>query len=314
MRGFISLIIIIIFTSVTYYFIGPVAHSIEDGTKVTDSNFSYADIPALKLQGNATKGKALATGAGACMVCHSIEAVGIKPSMSLEAAAKTFGVAPPDLSDAGAIYSPKFLAEYIANPVKAMKLKSKFNAQTGKAFPMPAFAGAGGNKEQEIADMVAYFQSIAISKDKLTPKTAFVNSCGRCHALKYEKWTQIGFIPKFKTKKDKLAFELNLANYKDSLHKYLGSLPPDLSTIVESKTDHFINTFMQNPQNHIKGTAMPRVGVSADTAKKVMKYLNKSGNPTQAERESLGRDIMIFLVIMAIFAFLWKQSVWKDLH
>jgi len=59
---------------------------------------------------------------------------------------------------------------------------------------------------------------------------------------------------------------------------------------------------------------MPRVGISADTAKKVMAYLEKSGNPTQAERESLGKDIMIYLVIMAIFAFLWKQSVWKDLH
>ncbi len=314
MRGFISLIIIIIFTSVTYYFIGPVAHSIEGGAKVTDSHFSYADIPALKLQGNVAKGKALVMGAGACVGCHSIEVAGIKPSMSPDVAAKAYGVMPPDLSNAGIIYSPKFLAAYIADPVHAMKLGSKFNAQTGKTFPMPAFAGAGGNKQQEIADMVAYLKSIAISKNKLTPKLAFEDSCGRCHAVRYEKWTQIGSTPKFKNKKQKLAFELKVADYQDSLHKYLGSLPPDLSTIVESKTDHFINTFVQNPQNHIKGTAMPRVGITADTAKKVMAYLEKSGNPTQAERESLGKDIMIYLVIMAIFAFLWKQTVWKDLH
>ncbi len=314
MREFISLIIIIIFTSVTYYFIGPVAESIEGAKEVPSHHYVYADLPALKLQGNVAKGKTLVMGAGACIGCHSIKVAGIASSMSPTMLAQTYGVIPPDLSNAGVIYSPKFLAAYIANPVHAMKLESKYNAKTGKMFPMPEFAGAGGNIHQEIADMVAYFQSISLKKDKLTPKIAFEDSCGRCHAIRYEKWTQIGQTPKFKNKRQKLVFELNTAKVQHSLYKYLGSLPPDLSTIVDSKTTDFIRTFVENPQNYIKGTAMPRVGIRASTMDKVMAYLEKSGNPEEAERQSLGKDIMIYLFIFAFFAYLWKRSIWKDLH
>ncbi len=314
MRELISLVIIIIFTSVTYYFIGPVAHAIEGGKNIPSAHFAYADLPASNLQGNVAKGKALVSGAGACVSCHSIKVAGIAPSMSPEAAAKAFGVAPPDLSNTGVLYNPNFLAAYIEDPVNAMNLQSKYNAKTGKVFPMPKFAGAGGNKKQEIADMVAYFKSIAIKKDKLTPKIAFEDSCGRCHAVRYENWTQIGMMPKFKNNRQKFAFESNLANYQYSLSKYLGSLPPDLSTIVESKTKHFINTFIEKPENYIKGTAMPRVGINEYTAKKVMAYLEKSANPKQAERESFGKKLMIYLLIFAIFAYLWKRAIWKDLH
>jgi ubiquinol-cytochrome c reductase cytochrome c1 subunit len=314
MRELISLVIIIVFTSVTYYFIGPFAHAIEGEKNIPSANFVYSDLPTSNLQGDAIKGKALVAGAGACVSCHSIKVAGIASSMSPEAAAKAFGIAPPDLSNAGVLYNTNFLTAYIENPVHAMNLQSKYNAKTGKVFPMPKFVGAGGNKKQEIADMVAYFKSIAIKKDKLTPQIAFENSCGRCHAVRYEKWTQIGLLPKFKNNREKFAFESSLANYQYSLSKYLGSLPPDLSTIVESKTKHFVSTFIENPQNYIKGTAMPRVGISNYTAKKVITYLEKSADPKQAERESFGKKLMIYLLIFAIFAYLWKRTIWKDLH
>ncbi len=313
MKEFISLIIIIIFTGVIYYAIGPVAKKVEGHKFIPNHHFTYSDIPPLKLKGNVAKGKALVFGAGACIGCHSIKSVGIAAPMSPVMAAKTYGVVPPDLSDAGVLYSPKFLAAYIANPVKAMLLQHRYNAKNGKVFPMPAFAGAGGNKQQEIADMVAYFKSIAFTK-KISPKTAFVDSCGRCHAIRFDKWTQIGFIPKFKNNLQKLKFELKVTQYQKALKKYKGSLPPDLSTILESRNKHFVEGFMENPQNYIKNTAMPRVGVTAATANQIEKYLFQTSNPEHAQRESLGRGIMIYLFIFAFFAYLWKRSIWKDLH
>lgn len=312
MKEFISLIIIIVFSGTVFYFIGPVSEKVEGHKYVPSHHFTYSDIPPLKLKGNVAKGKALVFGAGACIGCHSIKAAGIAAPMTPVMAAKTYGVVPPDLSNAGVLYSPKFLAAYIANPVKAMLLQHRYNAKNGKVFPMPAFAGAGGNKQQEIADMVAYFKSIAVTK--VSPKTAFVDSCGRCHSLKYAKWTQIGFVPKFKNNLQKLTFELKVAKYQKALKQYKGSMPPDLSTIMESKTKHYVKGFIENPQNYIKNTAMPRVGVTAETANKIEQYLFNTSNPEHAERESLGKGIMIYLFIFAFFAYLWKRSIWRDLH
>jgi len=111
-----------------------------------------------------------------------------------------------------------------------------------------------------------------------------------------------------------LAFDIKLANYQDSLTNYLGKLPPDLSMYIRSRGEHFISTFAENPQNYLKGTAMPRVGVTAEAAEKVITHLEDVGDSKRFKRESVGRNVMIFMFIFAIFAILWKKEVWKDLH
>jgi len=55
--------------------------------------------------------------------------------------------------------------------------------------------------DQEVADMVAYLQSISVSAEELTPAIAYENACGRCHANHYASWTQIGTKPAFKKTK-----------------------------------------------------------------------------------------------------------------
>jgi len=186
--------------------------------------------------------------------------------------------------------------------------------ENGKSFPMPKFYGAGGDIDQEVADMVAYLQSIAIKADKLTPTMAFETACGRCHEVRYEKWTQIGTKPTFKYKKDGLAFDIKVLDYKDSLRAYMGKLPPDLSMYIRSRGEHYISTFVENPQNYLEGTSMPRVGLNANSSDKVIEYLENSGDLKRFERNSVGKKVMIFIIIFAIFAMLWKKEVWKDLH
>jgi len=307
------LAVVIFFTLLTYYLVEPFAHS-QMHKHVESEGFAYADLPKVTKTGDATRGHDLVMGAGACVGCHSIKAAGMPAPMDAVMAATSYGVNPPDLSNAGVVYSAKFLTALIKNPAHALKVEHKYLPESGKTHPMPQFYGAGGDKDQEVADMVAYLQSIAISKEKLTPTIAFETACGRCHAVSYENWTQIGEKPTFKYKKDSLAFDIKVLEYQDSLKKYMGKLPPDLSMYIRSRGEDYISTFVENPQSHLAGTAMPRVGVTAESADKVIEYLEDAGDTKRHERESIGNNVMIYIVIFAIFAILWKKEVWKDLH
>ena len=307
------LAVVVVFTLITYYLVEPFAHS-HMHKHIESEGFAYNDLPALSKQGNVANGKELVMGAGACTGCHSITKEGMPAAMDPVMAAQSYGVNPPDLSDAGAVYDAKFLAGLIKNPAHALMVEHKFDANKGQMHPMVAFYGAGGDLDQEVADMVAYLQSIAIKKEELTPKIAFETACGRCHAVHYEKWTQIGEKPAFKHEKDSLAFDIKVLEYQDSLKAYMGKLPPDLSMYIRSRNEHFISTLVENPQNHLAGTAMPRVGLTEEAAEKVIEHLKDAGDPKRHERASVGRNVMIYIVIFAILALLWKKQVWRDLH
>ncbi len=310
------LLIVVFFALLTYWGVEPFAHS-KMHKHVEDKNFAYSDLPTLSKVGDVKRGEALIKGAGACLGCHSIKSKGILAPMDPNAAASSFGVNPPDLSNVGAMLDERFLAEMIKNPVKAMKLEHKFDGKT-RFFPMPSFAGAGGDRDQEVADMVAYLKSIA-SKE-ITPKEAYTASCGRCHANRYGKWTQIGFVPKTKSNivtnqdVDLLKFKTKFAEYQSYLAKYMGKLPPDLSIMIRARSEGFMKTFVENPQSQLKGTAMPRVGLTKEGYEKVMSYLEETGDPSKPARESLGIKVIGFFVIFTILALLWKKSLWKDLH
>ena len=307
------LAVVVFFSLVTYYLVEPYAHHVMH-KHVDSENFAYADLPAVTKTGDATRGQDLVMGAGACVGCHSIEVAGMPAAMEPQMAAASYGVNPPDLSNAGAIYDPKFLAELIKNPAKALKVEHKFDESKGQMHPMVPFYGAGGDIDQEVADMVAYLQSIAVKAEGLTPALAFENACGRCHAVGYEKWTQIGTKPSFKHEKDSLAFDIKVLEYEDSIKTYMGKLPPDLSMYIRSRNEHFISTLIENPQNHLAGTAMPRVGLTAEAADKVIEHMKDAGDTKRHEREAIGMNVMIYIVIFAIFALLWKKQVWRDLH
>ena len=306
------LAVVVFFSLVTYYLVEPYAHHVMH-KHVDSENFTYADLPTITKTGNAASGQELIMNAG-CAGCHSIEVAGMPAPMDAVMSAQSYGVNPPDLSNAGAIYDAKFLSALIKNPAHALKVEHKFDETKGQMHPMVAFYGMGGDMDQEVADMVAYLQSIAVKADEVTPAMAFENACGRCHAVGYENWTQLGTKPTFKHEKDSLAYDIQVMEYQDSLKAYMGKLPPDLSMYIRSRNEQFISTFIENPQNHLAGTAMPRVGVTADAAQKVIEHMKNAGDTKRHERESVGMYTMIYIVIFAIFALLWKKQVWKELH
>ena len=322
MKELFILVVVTVFTLLTYYLVEPFAHS-QMHKHFESEGFTYKDLPALTKKGDATRGKDLVMGAGACVGCHGIEVAGLPAPMDPVTAAQSYGVNPPDLSNAGAVYDAKFLANLIKNPAHALMVEHKFDPAKGKMHPMPQFYGAGGDIDQEIADMVAYLQSIAPKPEELSADQAFETACGRCHAIHYEynldgelhpAWTQIGEKPAFKKKQDELKFESNVLDYQDALTKYMGTLPPDLSMYIRSRGEHYIKTFVENPQNYLKGTAMPRVGVNAEAAEKIIEHLENVGDSKRHKREEVGKNVMMYIFIFAIFAILWKKEVWRDLH
>ena len=207
------LLVVIFFTLVTYWGVEPYAHS-QMHKHVSDAEYSFSDLEDASKVGDANRGKDLVMGAGACLGCHGLKAEGMPAAMNAVDASASYGVNPPDLSSAGALYSERFLASLIKNPAHALKVEHKYDPANGKMHPMVPFYGAGGDLDQEVADMVAYLKSVA-SKEEITPKMAYNDACSRCHALRYAKQTQIGDTPKFKHKKDELAHQINVLKYQE---------------------------------------------------------------------------------------------------
>ncbi|HEH4564300.1 TPA: cytochrome c1 [Campylobacter coli] len=273
-------------------------------------------------KGNAAKGKEFFN--NNCFACHGVKEDDIAANIT----DSSLGVIPPDLSSAGVIFDEKFLAALIMNPALALKVDHKF----GDAFIMTAYnSEVSGDSEElvnaNIADVIAYLKEVGLkfeAKENATikqeaelkyskiedaneksalvekeiafakDKSTFIEACGRCHDIKYDNF----FTP---------------SNHND-LANYLGSVPPDLSMMIRSRGEQYLHDFINNTQKLLPGTAMPRVGLTEDAQVKVVSYLEKVGDSKKEERESTGIYIMIFFVILSIFAIGWKRSVWSKLH
>jgi len=293
--------IVVVFTLVLYWGVEPFAHS-QMHKHVEGDNLQYSDLKPVKAKGNAENGKNLVA---ACVGCHSIKSQNMPAPMDALASAGAYGVNPPDLSLAGALLDGKFFTHFLLNPAEVTK---------SKHFAMPPSAGS----EQDAADIVAYFKSIAPKEVK--PKEAYEFACGRCHANRYDHWTQIGDVPKTKSNiktgvdLDAIEFKKNLGTYQNKLADYMGKLPPDLSIIIRARSEHFLHTFIENPQSQLPGTAMPRVGLDKEGMEKVFAYLEKTGDPSKPKREAVGPWVLLFFFIFTLLAYGWKKSTWKGHH
>jgi ubiquinol-cytochrome c reductase cytochrome c1 subunit len=300
MREIKILAVLIVFTAALYWGVEPFAHS-QMHPHVEEAEYSFKDVDGLNgMSGNAENGAALVQ--ANCTACHSIESQGFPAIMDDASNGASYGVVPPDLGSAGFLYDENYLAAFIKNPAKAAKVEHKF--VDGKVHPMP---GYDWMQPQEIADMVAYLQSIA--PKEMTNREVFKDACNRCHSMKYDG---------MKTIKDAengvYKVGLQARTPKENITAYMGKLPPDLSQFTRSRSDQYLHEFINDPQKHLEGTAMPRVGLKEDTEKQVVKYMEEIGEVKKAEREALGPKFLIYLVIFAILAWAWKAKIWREVH
>jgi len=235
-------------------------------------------------KGNIESGKELI--AENCLSCHSVASQGLSRADEQpdQEAALNNGVLPPDLSNIAAVIDKNFLFHFIKNPTLAYKLWHNDNV----TIPMGAYDWM---EDEQIIDMVAYLDSIKSSK--LSDKEAFIQACSRCHSVSYDK--VLALEPK-------------------ALETYLGAKAPDLSMIIRSRGEDYLMKFMNDPQKLLAGTSMPRVGVSKKAQEQIVSYLESVGDSKKEERNSLGIKIIIFFGIMSVLAYLWKKSIWRDIH
>ncbi|HIO90636.1 MAG TPA: cytochrome c1 [Campylobacterales bacterium] len=313
--------VVAFFTLITYWGVEPFAHS-QMHKHVDGNNFVYdgkADIAAAskdkkevktafwadvatisKLKGDVTAGEGTYA---ICMGCH------------MDGAVNMGGVTPPILDHAGSIYDKNYLIALIKDPAMASNVDHKYTDTM--AHPMGSIKTMV-TEPQDIANVVAYI--LAKKAGEVTPKQAYVEACGRCHANRYGKYTQIGFVPATKANIktgqdiDALKFKQKVAEEQALITDYMGKLPPDLSMIIRARGAHYLETFVENPQTQLPGTAMPRVGLTKDGFEKVLKYLEKTGEPSLAARNAIGPWVIGFFVIFTLLAYLWKKSLWRELH
>jgi ubiquinol-cytochrome c reductase cytochrome c1 subunit len=279
-----------------------VAVSKESGSKLKENEATakakkefWASVAKIsKLKGNAVAGEA---GFAMCAGCH------------MDGAVNMGGVIPPSLEKAGALYDKNYLIALIKNPAMASNVDHKY-ADT-MMHPMGSVSSMFPD-DQQIADVVAFLK--AKKAGEVTPKEAFADACGRCHAMRYAKTSQLGDTPKFKYKKDELKHQVKILEEQELVKAYMGKLPPDLSMIIRARSEHFMETFIENPQSQLAGTSMPRVGLSHEGYEKVKEYLTEIGDPSKPAREAIGPWVILFFVIFTILAFLWKKEKWHGHH
>jgi ubiquinol-cytochrome c reductase cytochrome c1 subunit len=287
MREIKILAILVIFTGLLYWGVEPFAHS-KMHTHVTHPDHEFKDVDGLNgLKGDATKGAKLVE--ANCIACHSIKKAGFPPVMDDASSAAAYGVVPPDLSSAGYLYNSDFLAAFIKDPAKATKTEHKY--VDGAVHPMPSY---NWMKPQEIADIVAYLKSIA--PKEMTNKEVFVDACQRCHSIKYGDY----FGGSMKAKSD--------------VSVYMGTTPPDLSQHIRSRSKNYLHEFINDPQKHLQGTAMPRVGLTEEAENQIIAYMEEVGDSKKPQRDALGPKFLAYLVIFAIFAWAWKTKIWREVH
>lgn len=292
MKEFRILAVIIALVGITYYGIEPYAHHVMH-PEVAPADFTFKDLKNVdtSLKGNPENGKVLVE--ANCVACHSIESAGHPQMMPNADAAASYGVVPPDLSSAGWIYDKNYLANFIFDPVTAMHLQHKYTPESGKAFPMPAY---NWMSPQEIMDIVSYFQALAPkAKSGIeSHKNTYEVACGRCHSMAYA-----GFEAKTPS---------------ENIKAYMGATPPDLSQYIKSRGEHYLYSFINDPQVLLHGTSMPRTGLNQKAQEEVIAYMEAIGDSKKAERESLGIWVMFYTFVFAILAWLWKRKIWSEVH
>lgn len=293
MREVKILAVLIGLVGAIYYGIEPYAHSVMH-PEPKEADFTFSDLKDFdsSLTGDVANGKTLVE--SNCVACHSIKAGGMPTTEGMNDAkttAMSYGVSTPDLSLAGHIYDKNFLVNFIANPVKAMHLEHKYSDT--KPFPMPSYNWMSA---QELNDVAAYLASLPKSKleGKELHKETFTAACVRCHSMQY---AGIAALTDAETAK-----------------AHFGTTPPDLSQMIKSRGEHFLHSFINDPQVLLHGTAMPRVGLTAEAQEEVVSYLEEVGDSKKAEREELGPKVLLYLLVLAVLAVLWKNKIWRDLH
>ena len=336
MKEFKILIILAVFTGALYLGVETYAHKVFYPA-VAPADFSFQDLHAdadtpAAVSSQRQEVLALISSADAqaggdsvqmhCIACHTVKSAGLE-MMTDEQLIAANGLLPPDLSNISSLYDEVFLMEFIKDPSGASFIASHTQHQREKLAAAKAKApekstelidnhvravdgfnnrvhgffnkmpGYSWMEDQEIANMLAYFRTVAKPLSEISGRDTTINACARCHSIDYD--------------------NVSLKASMDALEGYLGVRPPDLSTMILSHGESYLNTFINDPQKHHLGTAMPRVGLNEPAQEKVVAYLQNVGDPNIEQRNRLGLWFIGYFILLTVLAYLWKKSEFKEI-
>jgi len=169
----------------------------------------------------------------------------------------------------------------------------------------------------------------------------YYDTCRLCHGMKYIKYRnlqEIGFdISEIdKLRGDKLISETMVSLMNDDVSiEFYGMVPPDLSVMAKARKHgpQYIYTLMTSftekdnvyDNNFFPGIKMPdifNISIANDDsvkavieakAKDVTEFLTWAADPRAAERKSLGKYVIAYLVILSAMFYMVMKRVWSRL-
>lgn len=179
----------------------------------------------------------------------------------------------------------------------------------------------------------------------------YMNYCSGCHSLKYLRYDRVARdlgITNYegqvlnKVVEDNLMFNTDkiLDNITSSLskqdaEKWFGVAAPDLTLVTRWRSVDWVYTYLKSfyvdknrpwgVNNYLfKDVAMPNIldGVIRNPKLSesldritldIVNFLNYAAEPAKSTRKSIGIFVLLFLALLAVFAYLLKKEYWKDL-
>jgi ubiquinol-cytochrome c reductase cytochrome c1 subunit len=172
----------------------------------------------------------------------------------------------------------------------------------------------------------------------------FVNNCMGCHSAKYMRYERVAQDLEIPTDimKENLAFTaerigdtMQSAIPADLGKKWFGVIPPDLTLEARLRGPDWVYSYLTNfyddesrpwgVNNHVfPDVAMPHVlekmqaELSEDEFKERMADLTNfmvyMAEPARADREYIGKLVLIFLFVLLIPVYFLNREYWKDVH
>lgn len=219
-------------------------------------------------------------------------------------------------------------------------MKSLLIALVAVLMPVTAFSAGGGHNPHIVKAPI----NLDDKRSLQTGAQIFINNCLGCHSAQYMRYERVAddlgiphdlMMDNLVFTTDKIGETMKSAIPQDKAKKWFGAAPPDLTLVARVRGSDWIYSYLTNfyvdesrpwgVNNHVfKDVGMPHVlqGMQASMSEEAFNekmadltnYLVYTSEPARAARESLGKKVIIFLLILLIPVYFLNREYWKDVH
>ena len=206
-------------------------------------------------------------------------------------------------------------------------------------LPVFAFA-AGGNNEAVVTAPINKDDKVSLQRGA----QIFLNNCLGCHEarlMRYERMADDLGIPhdivleEMMFSGDKIGMTMLNAMPEDLAKKWFGTTPPDLTLEARFRGEDWLYSYLttfyadESRPFGMNNKVFPDVGMphvladmEAELGEEGFKaamadltnFMVYIAEPVRAEREALGKLVLLFIAFLAIPVYFLNREYWKDVH